>query len=87
MASQPASAWSEAPSRSPASVSSMASRRAVPSVRARPASTVAPAWSAGSSAAPPTTIIEADTSGRPGRSTTTIDSPFESVCVVTAGKS
>ncbi len=72
MASQPASAWSEAPSRSPASISSIASRRAVPSVNARPARTVAPARSAGSSTAPPVTISEADTSGRPGRSTTTM---------------
>ena len=42
VASQPASAWIEAPSRSAASVSSIASRTSEPSVRARAERTVAP---------------------------------------------
>ena len=47
VASQPDSAWSDAPSRSAASVSAIASRTSVPSVRPRAASTVAPAVRAG----------------------------------------
>ena len=86
-ASQPASAWSEAPSRSAASISAIASCRAVPSVSARAARTVAPPSSAGSSTEPPVRISDAETSGRPGRSATTSDSPLERVRPVTAGNS
>ena len=61
-----------------ASTRAIASYDSVPSDSARAARTVAPASSAGSSAAPPRTMIDADTSGRPGRSTTSNDRPLDS---------
>ena len=66
VASQPASAWIEAPSRSAASLSAIASRTSVPSVSARAARTVAPPSAAGSSAAPDRMASDADYELPPG---------------------
>ena len=76
VASQPASAWSDAPRRSAASVSAIASRSSVPSVRPRAARTVAPAWPGGLVGGAGAERDDAETSSRPGIGVTMTRSPF-----------
>ncbi len=84
--SHPALAWIPAPRRSDASISAIASRRAVPSVSASAASTVSPACAASSLAAPPISNSCAASSGRPGRCETSTVSPFGSTVRANPGK-